>query len=186
MRGAVPLATKRTTICQNEVGRGCEGGGGIWICRSCVLDINAYSSICAQIRYDQTISLEVWLSYFSNGNYFRAMPPIRSIKRGSSTPVTGDISPTHAQPSTWKVVSVLAGSAWFTYNLCSAAKQIWHWVQHKLELRNQKLAQKRLHRLGKRQTKVICSNRDLTVVVTKEMGSLWCNHQCSLLDIQNC
>src|SRR5205809_1330204 len=104
----------------------------------------------------------------SIGNYFQAMPPIRSIKRGSSTPVTGNISPTYAQPSTWKVVSLLAGSAWFTYNMYSAAKQIWHWIQHKLELRNQKLAQERPHRLGKRQTKVISSNCDLTVEVTKE------------------
>ena len=100
------------------------------------------------------------------------MPPIRNIKRGSDKSVTGEISPIYAQPSTWKVVSVLAGSVWLTYNIYSAAKQIWSWVQYKLELKNQKLAEQRPHRLLKRQPKVIPNRTELTVEIAEEMGSV--------------
>jgi hypothetical protein len=100
------------------------------------------------------------------------MPPFRNIKRGSDKPATGKISPAYAQPSTWKVVSALAGSAWFTYNIYSAAKQIWSWVQYKIELRNHRIAQERPNRLRKRHSKVIPNTSELTIEVAEERGSI--------------
>ena len=100
------------------------------------------------------------------------MPPIRNIKRGSDKSVVEKVSAISAQPSTWKVLSVLAGSAWFTYNLYSAAKQIWGWVQYKLELRNHKIAQERSRGLRKRQSVVIPNKSELTIEIAEEMGSI--------------
>jgi hypothetical protein len=78
------------------------------------------------------------------------MPPILSIKR-SSVISDGDSSPTYVQPSTWKVMSVIGGTMWFTYTIYSSAKQIWEWIQGKLEARNRNRArQMKPHRLRKR------------------------------------
>jgi hypothetical protein len=61
------------------------------------------------------------------------MPPIQGLRIRSIATVS-------KQPSTWEVISVVSGAAWFTYTIYSSASQIWQWIQKKVEAHNQKVA----------------------------------------------
>ena len=80
------------------------------------------------------------------------MPPLsQNPKESGALETTVSLLP---QPSTWKVVSTLTASVWFTYNLYISAKNVWQWIQGKLEKRYQNSIvepQGFKRRLGKRQ-----------------------------------
>jgi len=49
--------------------------------------------------------------------------------------------PKFAEPSTWQVISVIGGAAWFSYTIWSSASSIWSWVQRKIEEHARKKAE---------------------------------------------
>jgi hypothetical protein len=65
------------------------------------------------------------------------MPPVLAQRRAIQA-----TTETSSPPSTWEVISVVSGAAWFTYTIYSSASQIWQWIQRKIEIHNEKLAMK--------------------------------------------
>jgi hypothetical protein len=114
------------------------------------------------------------------------MPPIRELRiRSTAT--------SSKQPSTWEVISVVSGAAWFTYTIYSSASQIWQWIQKKFEAHNQKVAhaqnaqvQKLRQRDGIHYSKVYPKDINYLIVVTEEMGTLWSWCECDILDTTDC
>jgi hypothetical protein len=45
---------------------------------------------------------------------------------------------TSTEPSTWTVLSILVGSVWLSWSVYSTARQIWQWIQQKIEAHDQK------------------------------------------------
>jgi hypothetical protein len=114
------------------------------------------------------------------------MPPIRELRAHS-------IATASKQPSTWEVISVVSGAAWFTYTIYSSTSQIWQWIQKKFETQNQKSVyaqegqvQKLHQRDDIHHSKVYPKDISYLIIVTEEMGTLWSWCECDILDTTDC
>jgi hypothetical protein len=114
------------------------------------------------------------------------MPPIRGLRIHSTAAAS-------KQPSTWEVISVLSGAAWFTYTIYSSTNQIWQWIQKKFEAQNQKttsVQEGQMQKLHQRDdihhSKVYPKDISYLIIVTEEMGTLWSWCECDILDTTDC
>ena len=55
------------------------------------------------------------------------MSPIPTIAKPEA------VTPKAPEPSTWKVITTIAGSLYFTYVVYSTSTRVWKWIQSKLE-----------------------------------------------------
>jgi hypothetical protein len=88
---------------------------------------------------------------------------------------------------------VVSGAAWFTYTIYSSTNQIWQWIQKKFESQNQKATsvqedqRQKLHRRDDiHHSKVYPKDIRYLIIVTEEMGTLWSQCECHILDTTDC
>jgi hypothetical protein len=60
------------------------------------------------------------------------MSPVRIARR--TVPAEGPTDP----PTTWGLLTMLGGAAWFTYGIYNSSKRLWIWIHSKVQAQAQK------------------------------------------------